>query len=38
MGAATNSAETYDPLAKTFNKKTMPMHGPRGGHTAVLLQ
>lgn len=37
MGAATNSAETYDPLAKTF-KKTMPMHGPRGGHTAVLLQ
>jgi hypothetical protein len=37
MGAATNSAETYDPVAKTF-KKTMPMHVARGGHTAVLLQ
>jgi Kelch motif protein/galactose oxidase-like protein len=37
MGTATNSAETYDPMAKTFTK-TKPMHGPRGGHTAVLLQ
>jgi hypothetical protein len=37
MGTATNSAEIYDPVAKTFTK-TKPMHGPRGGHTAVLLQ
>jgi len=37
MGAATNSAETYDPVAKTFTK-TKPMHVARGGHTAVLLQ
>jgi galactose oxidase-like protein len=37
MGTATNSAETYDPTAKTFTR-TKPMHGPRGGHTAVLLQ
>ena len=37
MGTATNSAETYDPMVKTFTK-TKPMHGPRGGHTAVLLQ
>jgi Galactose oxidase, central domain len=37
MGAATTSAETYDPVAKTF-KKTMPMHTARGAQTATLLQ
>jgi hypothetical protein len=37
MGTATNSAELYDPTAKSFTR-TKPMHGPRGGHTAVLLQ
>jgi hypothetical protein len=37
MGAATASAETYDPVAKTF-KATKPMHAARGGHSATLLQ
>ena len=36
MGAATKTAETFDPATKSF-KSTMPMHTARGGHTATLL-
>ncbi len=37
MGAATNAAETYDSVTKTF-KATKPMHVARGAHAATLLQ
>jgi WD40 repeat protein len=36
MGAATKTAETFDPATKSFTA-TKPMHTARGGHTATLL-